>query len=64
MTVTKDWLEAKIKDLNEWLLEYEKGNHFEYAEKKHNRDYYVNQLIELEESGLEKIKIYEKNKSN
>jgi hypothetical protein len=60
MVVSKEWLETKIKDLNEWLLEHEKGNHFEYAEKKHNRDYYVNQLIELEESGMQKILIYGK----
>lgn len=64
MIVTKQWLEAKIKDLNEWLKENEFKNHFEYSEKTHNRNYYVELLIELEESGLEKIKIYEKHKSN
>lgn len=60
MIVSKEWLEAKIKDLNEWLLEHETKNHFEYSEKRHNRNYYVDVLIELEESGVDKIKIYEK----
>lgn len=60
MTVSQEFLEAKIADLNEWLLQHENENHFEYAEKKHNRDYYVTKLIELHESGLDKIKLYEK----
>lgn len=57
MRVTKEWLENKIKDLNEWLFIHEKGNHFEYAPNKQKRDYYVNKLIELEENQLETIKI-------
>jgi hypothetical protein len=57
MRVTKEWLEKKIKDLNDWLFIHEKGNHFEYAPNKQKRDYYVNKLIELEENQLETIKI-------
>ncbi|MFY8187520.1 MAG: hypothetical protein ACOVLC_06115 [Flavobacterium sp.] len=57
MTVNKEWLEKKVKELNDWLREHEKGTHFEYAQKKQNRDYYVNKLIELEESGIQKIKV-------
>lgn len=57
MKVSKMWLETKIKDLNDWLLANEKGIHFEFAQKKRKRDYYVNKLIELEENQLETIKV-------
>jgi hypothetical protein len=57
MTVTKQWLENKIKELNDWLFDNEKGNHFEYAPNKHKRDYYVRKLIELEENQLGTIKV-------
>lgn len=57
MNVSKKWLESKIKELNDWLQLHEKGIHFEYAQKKQNRDYYVRKLIELEENNLEKIKV-------
>lgn len=57
MNVSKQWLENKIKELNDWLQLHEKGIHFEYAQKKQNRDYYVRKLIELEENNLEKIKV-------
>lgn len=57
MTVSKQWLENKVKELNDWLLENEKENHFEYAPNKHNRDYYVRKLIDLEENQLETIKV-------
>lgn len=57
MTVSKEWLENKIKELNDWLLANEKGIHFEYAHKKRSRDYYVNKLIELEENELQIIKV-------
>ena len=57
MTVTKQWLENKIKELNDWIFENEKGNHFEYAPNKHKRDYYVRKLIELEENQLKAIEI-------
>ena len=57
MIVKKQWLENKIKELNNWLIENQKGIHFEYAKNKRNRDYYVNKLIELEENKLETIKV-------
>lgn len=57
MKVSKQWLEAKIKELNDWLIANEKGIHFEFAPKKRNRDYYVNKLIELEEKRMEAIKV-------
>ena len=57
MTVTKQWLENKIKELNDWIFENEKGNHFEYAPNKHKRDYYVRKLIELEENQMTTIKV-------
>lgn len=57
MKVTKQWLENKISELNNWLKKHEKGIHFEYAQKLHNRNFYVKKLIELEENNLESIKI-------
>lgn len=57
MTVTKQWLENKIKELNDWLFDNEKSNHFEYAPNKHKRDYYVRKLIELEENQMTTIKV-------
>lgn len=57
MKVSKQWLETKIKELNEWLFANEKGTPHEYARQKRNRDYYVNKLIELEENQLTTIKV-------
>ena len=57
MKVTPQWLEAKVKELNEWLMANEKGTPHEYERQKRNRDYYVNKLIELEEKELETIKL-------
>lgn len=57
MTVSKQWLENKIKDLNEWLFDNEKGNNSDYTLHKHRRDYYVRKLIELEENQMKTIKI-------
>lgn len=57
MKVSKEWLERKIKTLNEWLTANSAGIHFEYAPNKHKRDYYVNKLIELEEKQMETIKV-------
>lgn len=57
MKASKQFLENKIKELNDWLVEHEKGIHFEYAHKKRSRDYYVNKLIELEENQLKTIKV-------
>lgn len=54
-------LEAKIKNLNDWLTAHEplKDEDFyrdDYKLKTHARDYYVNKLIELQESSLKTIK--------
>lgn len=57
MKVSKQWLDTKIKEINDWLIANEKGIHFEYANKKRSRDYYVNKLIELEENRMEAIKV-------
>ena len=57
MKVSKQWLETKIKELNDWLIANEKGINFEFAPKKRSRDYYVNKLIELEENQLTTIKV-------
>lgn len=50
MKVTETWLENKITELNEWLKEHQSGIHFQYAEKKRKRDYYVNRLMDLIEN--------------
>lgn len=56
MNRDKDWLEKKIHSLNKWLMEHN-DVHFEYKQKLHNRNYYVNKLIELEENNLKTVKI-------
>lgn len=56
MKASKTWLENKIADLNNWLFENDE-KHFQYAQKKQNRDFYVNKLIELEENNLKEIKV-------
>lgn len=55
--VDASWLEAKIKELNDWLQSPESVHSSEYSLKKRDRDYYVARLIELEENGLTIIKI-------
>jgi phage antirepressor YoqD-like protein len=64
MKVSKEWLEIKIKELNDWLLEngisqlsIKLNQSLEYRIKKSNRDYYVSKLIELEENQLQTIKV-------
>jgi len=57
MQVSKQWLENKIKEQNDWLIANEKGTPHEYARQKRNRDYYVNKLIELEENQMKTIKV-------
>lgn len=44
-------LERKINLLNDWLLNPANEKMREFNQKKHERDYYVNKLIELEEYG-------------
>lgn len=56
MKVSKHYLESKIADLNQWLME-NAPVHFQYKQKEHNRNYYVRKLIELEENNLKTIKI-------
>jgi len=54
--VNKDWLENQIKELNHWLFQ-NSTDRIEYKEKEHNRNYYVNKLIELEENGFKMIQL-------
>lgn len=56
-TVNAEWLENKIKELNDWLQSLGAESHPEYILKKRDRDYFVARLIELEENGLTLIKI-------
>ncbi len=60
MTVSKTWLEAKIKELNEWLQNHQQNQDGNYVVKEHSRNYYVNKLIELDESGAKNIKLYDR----
>ncbi|URC13968.1 hypothetical protein [Flavobacterium sp. B183] len=55
MTVSKQWLENKIKDLNDWLFDNEK--HSDFALNRHRRDYYVRKIIDLEERKLTSIEV-------
>ena len=63
MNVSKEWLEKKIKELNDWILEHDNRNvvfgcnTVEYKCKTGSRNYYVNKLIELEEKQMETIKV-------
>jgi len=57
MTVSKQWLENKIKELNDWLFENQYSNHSDYPANRHKRDYYVRKLIELEENQMLTIKV-------
>lgn len=55
--LTKQQLENKIAELNEWLRLHEKINHVDYALNLRDRNYYVSKLIELEEYGYKEIEI-------
>ncbi|WP_268846777.1 hypothetical protein [Flavobacterium aestivum] len=57
MIATKDWLETKVQELNEWIITHENIKHPQLNEKIQNRNYYVNKLVEMDETGIEKIKI-------
>lgn len=56
MVLTEKQLDEKIAILNNWLLDH-KETHLEYAKKKQSRDYYVNKLIELGETGVKTIRV-------
>ncbi|QYS89088.1 hypothetical protein [Flavobacterium davisii] len=49
--MTKLELEAKIKELNEWLQNPENQKNSDYKKKVQARNYYVNRIIEIEEYG-------------
>lgn len=55
--VNKDWLDSQIKELNLWLHNNSGADKEEIRIKKHNRDYYVAKLIELEENEFKMIEI-------
>lgn len=59
--VSTEWLERKIKELNDWLVSPDalsKGEENpDYKLRKRDRDYFVQRLIELEENGLTQIKV-------
>jgi hypothetical protein len=55
MNLTKEQIERKIKQLNAWLLVHKNAkDNTKYKQKERDRNYYVNQLIELEEYGYSK----------
>lgn len=53
MKMNAEALERKIGSLNEWIMHNE--GHRDYNERVQNRNYYVNKLIELNESNLKTI---------
>lgn len=54
--VNKSWLEKKIAYLNEWLF-YNPTKSPEKWQNEHDRNYYVNKLIELEENNFKLIQV-------
>ncbi len=56
MRVSQGYLEIKVKEISDWLL-VNSSNHEQYKQKKQQRDYYVYKLCEMEELGVEIIKI-------
>lgn len=57
MQANRTELELKIRELNKWLQEPANTYSTEFKLKEANRNYYVNKMIELENSGLKTIKI-------
>lgn len=55
MKVTQQWLENRIKELNDWLFTNE--NHHNHLDIELTRNHYVRQLIELEENQQQTIKV-------
>ena len=53
--VNKDWLDRRIYELNNWL--FENPVHEERRQKEHDRNFYVNKLIELEENKFNMIEV-------
>jgi hypothetical protein len=56
-TLSREFLEKRVAELNEWLRQHMSGLHLEYAQKKQARDYYVRRLIEIEESGNDTVEV-------
>lgn len=52
----RSWLNFQIANLNSWLNRHDKS-HPDYRIRRHNRDYYVRRLIELEENNLETVAV-------
>ena len=59
MKVSKTYLEARVKEINQviQMLENTSPTHPDLPEKKANRLYYVNKLVEMDELGLNTIKV-------
>lgn len=63
MYVNKDWLEAKVNEINYELMNF----HHEAKERQRlesARNYYVGKLIEMDEKGLNLIENDYERKSN
>lgn len=56
MIVTHTFLENQVKELNNWLNNHPK-QHYLYFKKKQKRDHYVWKLHQMDEFGLQTIKI-------
>ena len=56
MTVNKEYLERKVSKLNEWM-QSTPTTHFMFSQKVQNRNYYVGKIIQMDEQGLNTIKI-------
>lgn len=56
MTVTKQYLEKKVRDNNDWLQKHH-ASHPMYKLTEANRNYYVSKLTEMDDLGLETIEL-------
>ncbi|CAA0247874.1 conserved hypothetical protein [Tenacibaculum maritimum] len=56
MKVTIEYLETKVAELNKWL-QNTPSDHNLYWEQEQKRNYYVNKLCVMNDSGLQMINI-------
>lgn len=56
MTVTKQYLEKKVQDNNEWLQNHSES-HPMYKLTEVNRNYYVKKLVEMDDLGVNQIEL-------
>lgn len=56
MNVNREFLERKIEKTNNWI-QNTPTSHFMFLQRVQNRNFYVGKLCEMDEQGLNTIKI-------